>query len=588
MKNNHLPSKEIERLLELTRYQILDSSVEKAFDEIAKLAAVVCDCEVAMIGFIDKDRFWVKAKTGIEVEQLPREETFCSQTILQNEILEIPDFALYTDIKSRPVSISGKKAIFYAGVPLVTSNGHALGSLCVMDSETKSLTPKNKEILRSLASQIINLLDARNDKIELQAAQKLAKMGSWRFELETGALYWSPETYTIFEVGEETASEDLYGQYHSRIRPDDLQLIEDAISQAVGKGDSYDIEHRLVFDEGKRIKFVQGSGSPVKNSNGKVIALQGICREITEKRVLAEKLKSFIDLSKDLFCLLTPEGEIELFNRDFEDFFIEFEGELKGKKIEDLFTDFAQISLKKAIQDLINKPNEKISYDIDLEHQGKWCRFKWEFVLDPNSGHIFASAQDVTWAYFGALLEKTISEIRAEYIKFRLEPEKFFDFILSKLLEVTSSEYGFIGEIRSNEKTKEEFLKTFAVSNISWDESTRKFYQENAPQGLEFKNLETLFGEVIKTKMPLITNEAPTHQAAAGIPNGHPPLEKFMGIPLTNAGQLIGMIGIANRQYGYDSILYSKLMPLIEVLSEVVYAHQIERELENSQKFNLL
>ena len=125
------------------------------------------------------------------------------------------------------------------------------------------------------------------------------------------------------------------------------------------------------------------------------------------------------------------------------------------------------------------------------------------------------------------------------------EASEVFEEMNSLLLDVTQSEYGFIGEIL-NDGTQP-YLKTHAITNIAWNQETRDFYASNAPQGLEFKNLKTLFGHVISTGEPVISNTPSQDPRRGGLPKGHPHMGSFLGMPFSLKGKLIGMVGIANR-----------------------------------------
>lgn len=188
-------------------------------------------------------------------------------------------------------------------------------------------------------------------------------------------------------------------------------------------------------------------------------------------------------------------------------------------------------------------------------------------------------------------LLKSISHVQSMYINDK-KSEEIFDALLFSLLKVTESEYGFIGEIRYNEE-KVPYLKTFAITDISWNEETRNFYMENAPRGLEFFNLKTLFGEVILNKTLMIANDPKNHPKAAGIPEGHPPLNAFLGVPLFYGGEMIGMFGIANKPDGYSKKLVQSLEPLTNTIVQLINAHQknlarIDNENELNRQKNRL
>ena len=157
-----------------------------------------------------------------------------------------------------------------------------------------------------------------------------------------------------------------------------------------------------------------------------------------------------------------------------------------------------------------------------------------------------------------------ISKVQATFI---LDSDSVtaFQQLLNSLLELTASEYGFIGEIQRSEQ-KPPFLKTHAVTNIAWDQETTELYEKYAPS-LEFHNFDNLFGHVITSGQPVISNRPDLDPRRGGLPKGHPPLHAFLGIPLYFGDQLIGMVGVANRPGGYDEDLISFLVPFLNTCS---------------------
>ena len=146
-----------------------------------------------------------------------------------------------------------------------------------------------------------------------------------------------------------------------------------------------------------------------------------------------------------------------------------------------------------------------------------------------------------------------------------------FNDLLKSWLDITESEYGFIGEIKYTEEGNR-YLKTYAITDISWNKDTREFYKNNAPNGLEFFNLSTLFGEVIKSGKTVISNSPASDSRSGGLPDGHPDLNHFLGIPLLNGKEFVGMIGIANRPSGYDEDVLRFVDPLITTTTNIICA----------------
>lgn len=156
------------------------------------------------------------------------------------------------------------------------------------------------------------------------------------------------------------------------------------------------------------------------------------------------------------------------------------------------------------------------------------------------------------------ILLEAIREAQDEYFLYdRLGPA--FDRMLNRLLEVTGSTFGFIGEVLRH--GQQPYLKTYAISNIAWDEDSRKFYENKAPVGMEFHNLNTLFGYTLTTGKALVTNDPNSDPRSGGTPLGHPRLESYCGIPLFSHSEMVGMIGIANRPGGYTEGLVADLQP---------------------------
>ena len=173
-------------------------------------------------------------------------------------------------------------------------------------------------------------------------------------------------------------------------------------------------------------------------------------------------------------------------------------------------------------------------------------------------------------------LAAAIGEIQSQYIS-ESDKRGVFDRVLTTVLGLTESEYGFIGEILHTDEGSP-YLKTYALSNISWNEETRRFFDDNAPKGMIFANLDTLFGAVMRTAQPVIANDPANDPRSGGLPEGHPPLNAFLGIPIVKGEKLVGMMGIANRPNGYDQDVIDHLRPLSETCSNIIESLGVEEE----------
>ena len=180
-------------------------------------------------------------------------------------------------------------------------------------------------------------------------------------------------------------------------------------------------------------------------------------------------------------------------------------------------------------------------------------------------------------------LLSAITRTQIKFIAERTEAQELFNEILTDLLSLTESDYGFIGEVIEQDDGSR-ILKTRAITDISWNEEIKEFYRTNAPTGLEFTNLDTLFGHTVRTGEPVLTNNPPLHQASTGIPEGHPALESYMGIPVYVGDKVVGMLGVANRKQGYTEELLMFLAPLTNTIGNLITAIRSEQDKQFSDR----
>lgn len=168
-----------------------------------------------------------------------------------------------------------------------------------------------------------------------------------------------------------------------------------------------------------------------------------------------------------------------------------------------------------------------------------------------------------------------VLDVQSAFLR-SVDTKSRFEQVLNHFLRLTESQYGFIGEIYRPPGAAP-YLKTHAISNIAWDAATRDYYEKHAPEGMLFQNLKTLFGHVIASGQALISNRPSDDVRAGGLPQGHPPLEAFLGIPFEHDGYVVGMAGLANRVGGYDASLVDRLLPLCRTCALLTNADRNER-----------
>ena len=165
-----MPIDEPARLAALKRYRILDTEPEQAFDDLTMLASQICGTPIALISLVDDDRQWFKSKVGLSLEQTSRNVAFCAHAIAGHDILVVPNALADDRFRGNPLVTGESHVRFYAGAPLITPDGHALGTLCVIDHVTRTLTAPQLQALDALRRQVQAQLELRKNLDELETA----------------------------------------------------------------------------------------------------------------------------------------------------------------------------------------------------------------------------------------------------------------------------------------------------------------------------------------------------------------------------------------------------------------------------------
>ncbi len=400
--------------------------------------------------------------------------------------------------------------------------------------------------------------------------------------------FLNPYISQISGYTEDELVHDCKIDFGSLIHKDDRENVSKAVMEAVSTEESFNIYYRILHKDGS-VRWIWDRGAKVPKTQ----SLIGVLIDVTEEKLsedkllkLSNELNQFFSLSLNYLCIARPDGYFNKINSTWLNLGYS-EAELTSRPFidyvhpNDLADTLAQLTK-------VSKGNTTIGFENRyLKKNGEYLQLEWASALDPHSGLIYAAATDVTERKKREDITQILSDVRLHFIESASSKKDFFGYLLEKIISLTSSEYGFIGEILDNGNGKGKYLKTYALTDISWSEETRKFFEAHNAEGLEFKNLDTLFGEVIKTGELLIANDAPHHPKASGIPQGHPPLDTFMGVPIRYNGVMFAMIGVANNKAGYKKADYNFLVPFFELVGEMIQNLKLNDELEKQRQLSL-
>jgi len=206
-----IPENEATRIEALRSYKILDTNSERAYDDLALLAATICGVPIALISLVDNDRQWFKSKFGLSEKETSRDVAFCAHAILQNEPLVVEDATKDNRFADNPLVTGEPFVRFYAGFPLVDANGMALGTLCVIDHQSRRLTTHQRHLLQTVTRQVMALLELRRVSHclahaleQVKTLKGLLSICSWCKRIRDDHGDWNPvEVYLHQQTGTE-------------------------------------------------------------------------------------------------------------------------------------------------------------------------------------------------------------------------------------------------------------------------------------------------------------------------------------------------------------------------------------------------
>ncbi|MDE2402735.1 MAG: PAS domain S-box protein [Burkholderiales bacterium] len=319
------PPDESERQALLHTSKLLDAEVTPAFDALTRLVASQLDCPMAMINLIDAHRVWAMAKVGIDLRQLSRDDSFCGATIRQNTPLVVTDTAQDKRFKATPLVTGETKVRFYIGVPLMVQ-GHALGTVCAMDTQPRTLSDASTQVLKDLALAASALVEShinaqRFRKQEARVRTATLASSDWLWETDDqGVIQWVSASFAQHtslspssEVG--LTFRDLYMS-----RDDETRVSWDRFVSARSKRQPfYGAIADRITPRGQITVSI--SGTPVFNRAGRFMGYRGASRNITQQ--IAEEnrsreadllLRQAIESFNAGVMISAPDGRIRLCN----------------------------------------------------------------------------------------------------------------------------------------------------------------------------------------------------------------------------------------------------------------------------------
>lgn len=411
MPKARLPENEAERIRTLASFEILDTLPEDVYDDLTQLAARLCKTPIALLSLVDPNRQWFKSKVGITAEETPRDWAFCAHAILDNKPFIISNATSDPRTMDSPLVTGDPHLRYYAGIPLITNEGHALGTLCVLDTKPRETSETQLDDLRLLARQIMSQLELRrlnkqaneqNRELE-NARQKLAQIAAelpgvvFQFLLRPDGTscfpYASEGIRKIYRVTPDDVRTDATKVFDV-LHPDDYESIVESMLESERSLLPWQKEYRVCFPGGDT-QWLFGQATPMRLADRSVV-WHGFVTDVTIQRQQREEvhrlrshLQAIVDSSTQTAIIATDiNGCISVFNTGAERMLGYSENEMLGQTTQSFHL---ESEIKTRSQQLSLETGRAISgFDVFIEYarQGRHDAREWTYVRKDGSSLI--------------------------------------------------------------------------------------------------------------------------------------------------------------------------------------------------------
>ncbi|MEQ1792566.1 MAG: response regulator [Nitrospira sp.] len=612
------PQDEYRRHEALLRACILDSDAEPAFDDLLHLAAQICGTPMAYIGLMDRTRLWFKAAIGIPHSEIQRDRSLCAHTIMQSHPVVVPNTLADLRFSDHPMVTGDPFIRFYAGVPLLTADGQAIGTLCVLDCHPRHMSQKQEQALAMLARQVMSLLDLRQSARQLTQsaqAQRQAEAMHERLLLALGhctegvALLTKDGRYTFvndaFATMHGYRPVELIGQSWAKLYPpewvDKLERLFFPMLQQHGawRGDLIGSTK-----SGKPI-WVEASLKTLPERHHEEQWLIWTTSDITAQKAALEeiadtraRLQTVLNSATEIGIIATnPQGIITLFNFGAERLLGYQADEVIGQRTLDSFHLSSEIAVRgQQLSERFGRPLAGTDVLVEAARMGGYEEREWTYlrkdgdgitvslvvtaVRGPNGAltGFLGIAKDVTALKQAALqteaqqaLLSAISEVQEAFIE-ESSTQNVFTSLLNRFCTLTRSAGGAIGELLPRQGLPPAVHLLASTSTLQ--QGTLGHTEPELISVIQDPRLKRHVDHVLTKGEPLLVNEAPQTLIAANPKASEQAHHSFLGLPLLEGNRVIGFIGLTGRPDGYPPLLIEYLDPLVQTCANILQSYR--------------
>ena len=603
MKPAPIPANEADRLHLLHELDILDTEPEPVFDQITALAKDIFQVDAAIITLVDGQRQWFKSKVGFAENETPRDVSFCAHAVAQGSTMVVNDATGDERFVDNPYVTAEGGLRFYAGATLELGNQLHLGTLCIIDSQPREFSEQQQRWLEALATWVTNELQARYLVSNFEHEREVLAQGPvaavvWQTDPVAHLIYAAENVERVLGYSVDYLLDPKIN-YESIVHPEDReQLLERMQAVLEGKQEHLELEYRVVQHQGTH-RWVHHYARADYDRSGQVSRVRGYIYDNTKRKNLELKLQ----YANHSFALALQAGDLSTWDWDLKTQRLKL-----NQRWEQVLGYDQPLSFDNQWAQFIHPQDFAAAREaLQLHLQGKNERFEARFRMRHADGHdlwihtigkaierdaknrvlrMAGIHHDITQEVMNeqkrvqqeAILE-LVSTAQHEFL-FVKEFSEVCDLALPKLMELTNSTVGVIGELPENSRVRN-LLWLHGLQTL-YDAAANDTYQKLIKQGLEVE----VSGSVVQTALlrgePQLCPYPVQSDEALFTPLALPELANALILPLYFKRQVVGLLLLANSDNGYQREQLAILEPILNTLGTLMHIRRMDKERQSA------
>ena len=585
---------------EKKRLDILDkyfgqSDAQQRLTGLMEVLSSFFDVPVSLVTLIGESRQTFQEKFGTDLTGTPREVAFCNTVVANDAPLIVEDASTHPDFEHNPLVTDDPNIRFYAGVPLRIEDA-PLGAVCLIDTKTRTLSEEKLNLLTKIAElvgvhyQLLYEQKEHQQELGLIDNSPIVLM-HWQFKNGLKLLYASKNVERVLGVSQQQLLENQF-RFEDFLSENSRDELNFTLQNHVQGLASHECQLELLLPS--RTLWLRMISTGSFDEAGKLTSVQAFITDNTSQKYTEDKLSR---TNQQMRLLLEASelgtwdwnlvADVNKVNKRWCTMLgLEYE-EYDGSSM--LFRQLLHPSDSARVEDVLNRhlKGEVDVYTTNYRMRHRAGHWVWvetygKVVERDESGkpvRLAGTHRDISDRMESELQErkqkqllKFINKAQAIYLR-ELNLADACQKVLPELTEIADSQMAFIARLNKEDGVKMQIL---AITELQWDEQSREFVERFRQGNLYFDNFDNLFGEVIKTSSVVISNDTKAHPASIGTPRGHPRINRFLGLPIKLKGELVGMVGLANKFNDYKAKDAEFLRPLLDALGSLYYAVELD------------